>query len=596
MTKRLVDVVFYNVLFGLTWDPDFEPNQTTLEDGSPAFLHKMKKFVQHDWREAFGDTDRYDKAIPASETGRFAKFIEIFEAKARYKRLEAKLDEEIRSERGAGRPIICMSEVQESWAKMLEKFFAKRNYTMLFDPGSTPHRGYNGLTLAYPSERYAVLECVKQSNFFPTSNIEEAMKQVRKTGCPRSYPLQGYEDVLAPAETAVENLLKGPMADGGASQHFSVSEILKMYKVVEKTKKKPIILLPLRILTANGDNENRETTEEKAERGQQLKSPRDFLLGVYHMPMLWGWDVNKRTSYAVTSQKKEKGEVGGDGKEEQGGEVRNKQSKKVSKEGISLKNECNKDQVQNEKKIGEAQRGADVIKKRQKKRRGDADMMAIHAFTAIRKFSMLKTHIQAQIAAAKAASEEAESKKRMRGGEAENEATSSPSLPTIIVGDWNVKPENRDSFDMFLSREWVRSRTEIPANHMIELIFASTQESGGDEEKLIGKAKTMTTKRSEVDAASGKKNQTATFQVLESLDHFKLKSAYETMFGKHPELTTHTQEFVGALDHMFMSPDVKVEWMQRMPTKEEALKQKLWTPNKDTEPSDHLLQRAVFGV
>jgi len=81
------------------------------------------------------------------------------------------------------------------------------------------------------------------------------------------------------------------------------------------------------------------------------------------------------------------------------------------------------------------------------------------------------------------------------------------------------------------------------------------------------------------------------------LDH-----VYKKMFGEFAERTTRTQEFEGALDHMFASSKAVVKHVAKMPTKEELKDAGRFFPSPpmdqesvlEDEPSDHLLQRAEF--
>lgn len=170
------------------------------------------------------------------------------------------------------------------------------------------------------------------------------------------------------------------------------------------------------------------------------------------------------------------------------------------------------------------------------------EIMGIHAFAAIRKFRELRNKYGKRV-------------------------------PMVLAGDWNTMPTN-DAFDYYLERKIVKHRKDYPCNHLIELLCnkSNSAETGMP------------------------KSPQALFSALEHLNDFPLRCAYKVKHGEFPELTTHTQEFIGAIDHMFITHGVRVESMLMMPSREEAREKQLWTPNTENEPSDHLLQRAVFRI
>ena len=74
------------------------------------------------------------------------------------------------------------------------------------------------------------------------------------------------------------------------------------------------------------------------------------------------------------------------------------------------------------------------------------------------------------------------------------------------------------------------------------------------------------------------------------------------MYGEFAERTTRTEEFEGALDHIFASPKAVIKHVAQMPTIRELQKSGRFFPSPpmdqdslvEDEPSDHLLQRAMF--
>ena len=81
------------------------------------------------------------------------------------------------------------------------------------------------------------------------------------------------------------------------------------------------------------------------------------------------------------------------------------------------------------------------------------------------------------------------------------------------------------------------------------------------------------------------------------LDH-----VYKKMYGEFAERTTRTEEFEGALDHIFASPTAVIKKVAKMPTIRELQESGRFFPSPpidshsllEDEPSDHLLQRAMF--
>ena len=86
-------------------------------------------------------------------------------------------------------------------------------------------------------------------------------------------------------------------------------------------------------------------------------------------------------------------------------------------------------------------------------------------------------------------------------------------------------------------------------------------------------------------------------QTFPPLDH-----VYKKMYGEFAERTTRTQEFEGALDHIFSSPKAVIKEVAKMPTTRELQEAGRFFPSPpmdqesllEDEPSDHLLQRAMF--
>lgn len=173
------------------------------------------------------------------------------------------------------------------------------------------------------------------------------------------------------------------------------------------------------------------------------------------------------------------------------------------------------------------------------RRPGDI-VMDVHAFAAMRKFAQIRRSV-------------------------------APGAPVVVVGDWNTTPADT-RFDYFLGRDTARKRTKDLSNHVINALFASDARKGG------------------------KRVQGEPLPSLAALDDFKLAQVYKKKHGMFPELTTHTQEFHGAIDHAFVSEDVGVEHANAMPTRKELLQKGVWTPNLESEPSDHFLQRTVFRI
>ena len=78
------------------------------------------------------------------------------------------------------------------------------------------------------------------------------------------------------------------------------------------------------------------------------------------------------------------------------------------------------------------------------------------------------------------------------------------------------------------------------------------------------------------------------------------------MFGEFAERTTRTEQFEGALDHIFASHGTVVKQVAKMPTMRELQEAGRFFPSPpldqesllEDEPSDHLLQRATldFGI
>ena len=86
-------------------------------------------------------------------------------------------------------------------------------------------------------------------------------------------------------------------------------------------------------------------------------------------------------------------------------------------------------------------------------------------------------------------------------------------------------------------------------------------------------------------------------QTFPPLDH-----VYKKMYGEFAERTTRTEEFEGALDHIFASPKSVIKQVAKMPTFKELQEAGRFFPSPpmdqesllEDEPSDHLLQRAMF--
>jgi len=86
-------------------------------------------------------------------------------------------------------------------------------------------------------------------------------------------------------------------------------------------------------------------------------------------------------------------------------------------------------------------------------------------------------------------------------------------------------------------------------------------------------------------------------QTFPPLDH-----VYKKMCGEFAERTTRTEEFEGALDHIFASPKAVIKQVAKMPTIRELQEAGRFFPSPpmgqesllEDEPSDHLLQRAMF--
>ena len=86
-------------------------------------------------------------------------------------------------------------------------------------------------------------------------------------------------------------------------------------------------------------------------------------------------------------------------------------------------------------------------------------------------------------------------------------------------------------------------------------------------------------------------------QTFPPLDH-----VYKKMYGEFAERTTRTENFEGALDHIFASPKAVIKHVAKMPTIRELQEAGRFFPSPpmdqesllEDEPSDHLLQRAMF--
>jgi len=86
-------------------------------------------------------------------------------------------------------------------------------------------------------------------------------------------------------------------------------------------------------------------------------------------------------------------------------------------------------------------------------------------------------------------------------------------------------------------------------------------------------------------------------QTFPPLDH-----VYKKMYGEFAERTTRTENFEGALDHIFASPKAVIKQVAKMPTIRELQEAGRFFPSPpmdqesllEDEPSDHLLQRAMF--
>uniref|UniRef100_A0A7S2TSK9 Endonuclease/exonuclease/phosphatase domain-containing protein n=1 Tax=Lotharella oceanica TaxID=641309 RepID=A0A7S2TSK9_9EUKA len=191
----------------------------------------------------------------------------------------------------------------------------------------------------------------------------------------------------------------------------------------------------------------------------------------------------------------------------------------------------------------------------------DRDMMATYAFAVMHKFQCARQKILSKVVTDKKCGA--------------THAGTSTDTPMVVVGDWNVMPQNHKVFDLFLGGHNVIADDSLAQNHLIEMLYNPS-----------GRVVSNT-------AADGGE---VVFSSLQSIADLKLASAYFEKFKAHPELTTHTQEFTGALDHMFISENVDVAWMLKMPTAKELNEKKVWTPDLHSEPSDHLLQRAVFQL
>ena len=215
-------------------------------------------------------------------------------------------------------------------------------------------------------------------------------------------------------------------------------------------------------------------------------------------------------------------------------------------------------------------------------------------------------------------------------------------LPLIVTGDWNIVP-NETNFCLLVGdvlRAKNRNKFWCPADvlethktlvqptlYLIDFLFRL---SLGSEKCTTLLGSTEQDVHTDVYTRVGSRllPLRAVYQ-----DFYGLRAVYQDLYtdstSEHVRnyVTTRTQEFSGALDHMFVngeevdgedglstrsrmermerkrSPTLKIIDVKKMPTVNEmesnntnGEKGGAWNPDRYDEPSDHMLQKAVFEI
>ena len=198
------------------------------------------------------------------------KYYFLYEESMRYSRLEKRLEKEIikYQMRSCGhgdfyRPIICLTEVSRKWKKRLQIFFNEHDYRVEFaENHKKPKNDNSGLLMAYPSERYELLQIQKDSPFrdfksVPTSSIRQLKKE-----------LDNF-----PMKTKDKSNLTFPV--------YSEEELGEIIDAIIEEASNPFMFSKFKLLSSKA---NDVSADEK-----------EFVLGAYHLPMKVHWKTKSDT-------------------------------------------------------------------------------------------------------------------------------------------------------------------------------------------------------------------------------------------------------------------------------------------------------------
>lgn len=207
------------------------------------------------------------------------KYYRLYEESFRYSLLEKRLGDEIQKNSAIDndfhRPIICLHEVTRKWHGKLRIFFTEHDYKVHFlEDDNKPENDNEGLLIAYPSEKYYLLEIY--------------------TGVP-------YKDFESPPKIFIcelkkqlEDISRKSMSEtGSVFPDYSEKELSEIFDYIICESRNPFMFAKFKVLPFNsktrvaypaaqfgkksdGDGQNLQIS------GASMHS-KQFVIGSYHM-------------------------------------------------------------------------------------------------------------------------------------------------------------------------------------------------------------------------------------------------------------------------------------------------------------------------